>query len=206
MVTSRSHPPQGKHGYMLPFPGGMRRKFRQWRHFSASSVHLFRYCGFWKVFEIKSFSVKHTSQVFPSFTYGVAVLRLISQCLVLGSILLRVKFVATVPEREVVLVPPFFKVCSTSNIFLLLPSSSDSCLVYHILLVAVVFYGAFELVSSLAVAALVLLICMHFMPLIICFLVHKYDTMMVFLLKMQWRTWFLGNELQKVCTDVRGHS
>ena len=53
--------------------------------------------------------------------------------------------VATVPEREVVLIPAFFEVHRTSDIFLLLPSSSDSCVVYNILLVAVVFNGAFVL-------------------------------------------------------------
>ena len=72
--------------------------------------------------------------------------------------------VATVPEREVVLIPPLFEVHRTSDIFLLLPSSSDSCVVYNVLLVAVVFYGAFVLVSSLAVAAFVLLICMPVPP------------------------------------------
>ena len=78
-MASQSPPPSptpGKHCYMLPFPGGMRRKLRRWRHFSASSVRLFKYWGFWKVFDIKSFSVKHKSQVFPPFTYGVAVLRI----------------------------------------------------------------------------------------------------------------------------------
>ena len=73
-------------------------------------------------------------------------------------------FMATVPEREVVLIPPFFEVHCTSDIFLLLPSSSDSCVVYDILLVAVVFNGAFVLVSSLAVAAFLLFICMPVSP------------------------------------------
>ena len=49
-------------------------------------------------------------------------------------------------------VPPLLKVYCAANVFLFLPFC-DTCVVDHVLLVAVVFDGAFVLVSALTVAA-----------------------------------------------------
>ena len=75
-----------------------------------------------------------------------------------------VMFMAIVPEQQIIFIPPFFEVHSAPDILLLLPSSSDSCVVDHVSLVAVVFYWTFVLIPMLTVASFVLFICLHVPP------------------------------------------
>ena len=202
-------PTPGKHCYMLPFPGGMRRKLRRWRHFSANSVRLFKYWGFWKVFDIKSFSVKHKSQVFPPFTYGVAVLRIdqsmsgtgfnpashtcvasVVSCLWLlfrneRLCLYHRSLKSTVlPTYFFSSPPPLIVAWYMTSFWWQLSLMGHLCLFLRWQL------QPFFCSSACPSPLTILLLC----PLIICcmFLVHEYDTLMVFLLKMQWRTWFFG--------------